>query len=46
MNVVMLGDVFGRPGRRIAAQFLPELIETYQPILVMANGENAAVGSG
>jgi metallophosphoesterase (TIGR00282 family) len=46
VNVVMLGDVFGRPGRRIAAQFLPELIETYQPILVMANGENAAGGFG
>lgn len=46
MNVLMLGDIFGRPGRKIVAEFLPELIEKYQPILVVANGENAAGGFG
>lgn len=42
----MLGDIFGRPGRKIVAEFLPELIEKYQPVLVVANGENAAGGFG
>lgn len=46
MNVLMLGDIFGRPGRRIVAQFLPELIGEYEPVLVVANGENAAGGFG
>lgn len=46
MNVLMLGDIFGRPGRNIVAQFLPELKEKYQPVLIIANGENAAGGFG
>lgn len=46
MNVLMLGDIFGRPGRKIVAEHLPGLIETYQPGLVVANGENAAGGFG
>ena len=46
MNVLMLGDIFGRPGRRIVAQFLPELIGEYEPVLVVPNGENAAGGFG
>ncbi len=46
MNVLVLGDIFGRPGRRIVAQFLPELMAKYDPVLVVANGENAAGGFG
>ncbi|NLL42245.1 MAG: TIGR00282 family metallophosphoesterase [Firmicutes bacterium] len=46
MNVLVLGDIFGRPGRRIVAEHLPELIEEYRPGLVVANGENAAGGFG
>lgn len=46
MNVIMLGDIFGRPGRRVVRQYLPDLIEEFQPILVVANGENAAGGFG
>lgn len=42
----MLGDIFGRPGRKIVAQYLPELIAQYNPVLVVANGENAAGGFG
>src|SRR5690554_5999835 len=42
----MLGDIFGRPGRRVVRQYLPDLIEEFQPILVVANGENAAGGFG
>lgn len=36
----------GRPGRKIVAQYLPELVEKYDPVLVVANGENAAGGFG
>lgn len=42
----MLGDIFGRPGRQIVAQHLPELKLKYQPALIVANGENAAGGFG
>ena len=46
MRVLMLGDIFGRPGRQITAEFLPELQEQYQPDVIIANGENAAGGFG
>lgn len=46
MRVLMLGDIFGRPGRQIVAQHLPKLIERYNPVLIVANGENAAGGFG
>lgn len=46
MRVLMLGDIFGRPGRKIVAQYLPELVQKYQAELVVANGENAAGGFG
>lgn len=46
MNVVMLGDIVGRPGRNVVAQFLPELKDKYEPVLIVANGENAAGGFG
>ena len=46
MRVLMLGDIFGRPGRRIVAEYLPQLQEEFAPDLVIANGENAAGGFG
>lgn len=46
MNVLMLGDIFGRPGRNIVAEYLPDLLEQYQPVITVANGENAAGGFG
>lgn len=46
MNILMLGDIFGRPGRQIVATHLPKLIEKYKPALIVANGENAAGGFG
>lgn len=46
MRVLLLGDIFGRPGRKIAAEFLPQLREEYKPDFVVANGENAAGGFG
>jgi len=45
-GVLFLGDIVGRPGRRAMDKFLPILITKYSPSLVVANGENAAGGSG
>ncbi len=46
MRVVFLGDVVGSPGRRALRQFLPAVIEAYEPDFVVANAENAAGGYG
>ena len=46
MRVLLLGDICGRPGRDIVKEKLPEIRSTYQPDLVIANGENAAGGFG
>ena len=46
MNVLILGDIYGRPGRKIVAQHLPMLRDKYRPELIIANGENAAGGFG
>lgn len=45
-RIMFLGDIVGTPGRQAVAQLLPGLRESYQPNLVIANGENAANGSG
>jgi len=42
----MLGDICGRPGRRIVRELLPDLRRRYAPDLVVANGENSAGGVG
>lgn len=46
MRILFLGDIVGRPGRRIVKEKMTHLKETYQPDLVIANGENAAHGKG
>jgi hypothetical protein len=45
-GILFLGDVVGRTGRRAMERFLPGLVKKYAPSLVIANGENAAGGSG
>lgn len=42
----MLGDIVGKVGRDAALTMLPGLQDSYQPDLVIANGENAAAGRG
>ena len=42
----MIGDVVGRSGRRTVQALLPDLRRELSPDLVVANGENAAGGSG
>ena len=46
MKLLMVGDVFGKPGRRALAGLLPGLRVETGADLVIANGENAAAGNG
>ena len=46
MNVLLIGDVMGKPGRKVVAVLLPELRKELRLDLVVANGENAAAGRG
>ncbi|OFV81549.1 MAG: metallophosphoesterase [Acidobacteria bacterium RBG_16_64_8] len=46
MNVLMVGDIVGKLGRRTAAALLPEIRRSSRIDLVIANGENAAGGRG
>lgn len=46
MNLLVFGDIVGRPGRSGVAKVLPEWRETYSPDFVMANVENLAHGKG
>ncbi len=46
MNLLFIGDVFGRPGRRAVASILPALRKELALDLVIANAENAASGAG
>ena len=45
-NVLLIGDVVGKPGRDILAERLPGYIASEKIDFVIANGENAAQGSG
>ncbi|WP_041285343.1 TIGR00282 family metallophosphoesterase [Desulfoscipio gibsoniae] len=46
MRLMMIGDVFGRAGRRALKDNIPGLVRDEQIDLVLANGENAAGGNG
>lgn len=46
MKILFLGDIFGRPGRRIIRELLPALRTEYSLDVVIANGENAKHGRG
>jgi metallophosphoesterase (TIGR00282 family) len=46
MKLLFVGDVFGRPGRRALAHFLPDLIDRHEIDYVVVNIENAAGGFG
>jgi hypothetical protein len=43
---LLIGDIVGKPGRQIVVRALPELIRREEIDFVVANGENAAAGSG
>ncbi len=46
MNILFLGDIFARPGRRIVRELLPGLRDEFDIDYVIANGENAKHGKG
>ncbi|MEX1255165.1 MAG: TIGR00282 family metallophosphoesterase [Dehalococcoidia bacterium] len=46
MNLLMIGDVMGKPGRRAVAHLVPGLRRELSLDLVIANGENLAAGRG
>ncbi|MFN8628457.1 MAG: TIGR00282 family metallophosphoesterase [Candidatus Binatia bacterium] len=46
MKILFLGDVVGKPGRRMLTRALPRLIDREQLDLVIANCENIAGGAG
>ena len=46
LNILCIGDIVGRPGKRILANNLAAIVEEQQIDCVIANAENAAGGSG
>lgn len=46
MRILFIGDIVGKPGRKIVAQALPGLRQRERLELVIANAENSADGSG
>lgn len=46
MRILLIGDIVGKPGRQIVVRALRGLVREEQLDLVVANGENAAAGSG
>jgi metallophosphoesterase (TIGR00282 family) len=46
LNILCIGDIVGRPGRRIVAEKLKSLVKERAIDCVIANAENAAGGSG
>ena len=46
MKLLFIADIVGQPGRRAVKELLPELRRRHSVDVVVANGENAAGGSG
>lgn len=46
MRVLFIGDIVGEPGRHAIKELVPKLIKREKIDFVVANGENAAGGSG
>ncbi len=46
LRFLIVGDIFGQPGRQGAAHFIPRIRKDYGIDCVIANGENAAGGRG
>jgi hypothetical protein len=46
MNILVIGDIFGKPGRRAIKELLPKIVEREKIDFVIANAENAAGGKG
>ena len=46
LKIAFLGDIVGKPGRRVVEQQLPRLRQEHSPDIIIANAENARSGSG
>ena len=46
LNILVIGDVIGKAGRRALAEHLPTMIDEHRIDFVVANGENLAHGFG
>jgi len=46
MNILFIGDIVGRTGRRLVAEKTPALVQSWDCSLVIANVENVAAGAG
>jgi metallophosphoesterase (TIGR00282 family) len=46
VKLLFIADIVGQPGRRAVKELLPKLRKEYNVQIVVANGENAAGGSG
>jgi metallophosphoesterase (TIGR00282 family) len=46
MQILFIGDIFGKPGREIARKAVPALVEARGIDFVVANVENSAAGFG
>jgi metallophosphoesterase (TIGR00282 family) len=46
LNILVIGDIVGKAGRKALAYLLPQIKESHGVNLVIANGENAAGGKG
>jgi metallophosphoesterase (TIGR00282 family) len=46
INILLIGDIVGRPGREIVKKHLLKVKEEYEIDLVVANGENVSHGFG
>ncbi|WP_457564797.1 TIGR00282 family metallophosphoesterase [Caminibacter sp.] len=46
MNILFIGDIVGKPGRKLVKKFLPQLKKEFDVDYVIANYENLAHGFG
>lgn len=46
MNILFVGDVYGRTGRQMIEEYLPKLKSKFHPTVTIVNAENAAHGKG
>lgn len=46
MKILVIGDIFGKLGRKIVETELPQLKKQYEPDFIIANSENICHGKG
>ncbi|NOQ50054.1 MAG: TIGR00282 family metallophosphoesterase [Mycoplasmataceae bacterium] len=44
MKILIIGDIYGQPGKRMIQSYLPSLKQTLKPDIVIANAENTSIG--